>query len=69
MRKRVRQECPLNPLFFAFVIADVEGEMKKGQVDGELIGKDRIWTLAYANNLILLERMKHKTNIEGWKDT
>jgi len=41
-RKGVRQECPLKPLLFALVIADVEAEMKKGQIGGVLIGKNRI---------------------------
>jgi len=55
-RKGVRQGCPLNPLLFALVIADVEEKMKKGQVGGILIGKDRIWTLTYANDLVLLAK-------------
>jgi len=56
MRKGVRQECPLSPLLFALVIADVEEKMKKRQVDGVLIGKDKIWTLAYADDLVLLAK-------------
>jgi len=38
----VRQECSLSSLLFALVITDVEEEMKKGQVGGVLVGKDRI---------------------------
>jgi len=41
-RKGVRQRCPLSPLLFAVVIADVEEGMKKGQVGGVWIGKNRI---------------------------
>jgi len=36
--------------------------MKKGQVGGVLIGKHRIWMLAYADDLVLLEK-----NEEGIK--
>jgi len=41
-RKRVRQGSLLSPLLFALVIADVEEEMKKGQVGEVWIGKNRI---------------------------
>jgi len=34
----------------------MEEEMKKGQVCGILIGRNRIWTLAYADNLVLLAK-------------
>jgi len=45
-------------LFFALVITNVEEQMKKGQVGGVLIGKNRIWTLAYADDLVLLAKNK-----------
>jgi len=48
-------------LLFALVIADVEEEMKKGQV---WIRKNRIWTLAYADDLVLLAK-----NEESMKET
>jgi len=48
-RKGVRQGCPLSLLLFTLVIAYVEEEMKKEQVGGVLIGKNRIWTLTYAD--------------------
>jgi len=41
-------------LLFALVIADVEEEMKKGQVGGVWIGKNKMWTLSYADDLVLL---------------
>lgn len=54
--KGVRQGCPLSPLLFALVIADIEEEMKKGQIGGVLIGRERVWTLAYADDLVLLAK-------------
>ncbi|KMQ82105.1 rna-directed dna polymerase from mobile element jockey-like protein [Lasius niger] len=54
--KGVRQGCPLSPLLFSILIADVEEEMKKGQVGGVLVGKERIWTLAYADDLVILAK-------------
>jgi len=50
-------------LLFALVIADMEEEMKKGQVGEVWIGKNRIWTLTYAD-LILLAK-----NEESMKET
>jgi len=46
----------LSPLLFALVIADVEGEMKKRQVGKVLIEKDNMWTLAYADDMVLLAK-------------
>jgi len=63
-REAVRQGCPLSPLLFVLVIADVEEEMKKEKVGGALIEKNRIRTLAYADVLILLAK-----NEEGIKET
>jgi len=51
-------------LFFALIIANVEEEMKKGQVGRVWIGKNRIWTLAYVDDLILLAK-----NEESMKET
>jgi len=42
----------------------VEEEMKKGQVGGVLIGKNRIWILAYVDDLVLLAK-----NEESMKET
>jgi len=51
-------------LLFILVIADVEEKMKKGQVRGVWIEKNRIWTLAYADDLVLLAK-----NEESMKET
>lgn len=53
--KGVRQGCPLS-LVFTLLTADVEDEMKKGQIDGVQIGKKRFWTLAYADDLVMLAK-------------
>jgi len=51
-------------LLFALVIANVEEEIKKEQVGGVWLGKNRIWTLAYADDLVLLAK-----NEESMKET
>jgi len=68
--KGVRQGCPLSPLLFVLVITDVEEKMKKRQTSGILIGKDRIWTLTYADDLVLLAKNVkecRKNNEEAYK--
>lgn len=54
--KGVRQSCPLNPLLFLIFISDLEEEMARGLVGGMRIGQGRIWTLAYADDVVLLAR-------------
>jgi len=49
-------------LLFTLVITDVAEKMKKGdKVDGVLIRKNRIWTLAYADDLVLLAKNEEST--------
>lgn len=61
--KGVRQGCPLSSSLFSILIADIEEELKKGRTGGVLIGKRRIWSLAYADDLVLLAK-----NEEGIKE-
>lgn len=50
----VRQGCPLSPTLFNIYIADLEEEMKKERVGSIVIGKAKIWTLSYADDIALL---------------
>lgn len=61
--KGVRQECPLSSGLFSILIADVEKELKKDRTGEVLIGKRRIWSLAYADDSVLLAK-----NEEGIKE-
>lgn len=53
----LRQGCPLSPILFTLLIADVEEEMKKSQIGGVRIGDEKIWTLAYADNLVIMAKV------------
>jgi hypothetical protein len=50
----VRQGCPLSPLLFNIVIADLEEKMGKVKWGGIKMGDRRIYTLAYADDIVLL---------------
>lgn len=50
----VRQECPLSPLLFNLLIADIEKEMGKVKWGGVKVGKSKIYTLAYADDVVLM---------------
>lgn len=52
--KEVRQGCPLSPLLFAMVLADIEKFPKGRQSGGILIGNKRIFSLAYADDIVIL---------------
>lgn len=50
----MRQGCPLSPLLFNLVIADLEEKMGKVRWGGVKLGRERVYTLAYADDVVLL---------------
>lgn len=58
MARGVRQGCPLSPTLFNLLIADMEEEMGKVKRGGVKIGDRRIYTLAYADDIVLLAEEK-----------
>lgn len=50
----VRQGCPLSPLLFNLLVADLEEEMGKVKWEGIMLGGERVYTLAYADDMVLL---------------
>lgn len=50
----VRQGCPISPLLFNLLTADLEEEMGKIKWGGVKIGKERIYTLSYADDIVLM---------------
>ena len=52
--KRVRQGCPLSPTLFNVYIADLEREMRKVNERGVRIGREKVWTITYADDIVLV---------------
>lgn len=47
----VRQGCPLSPTLFIAYIADLEQTLKNAQDGGTVVGKQKYWSLAYADDV------------------
>jgi len=64
--KGVRQGCVLSPILFNLYIADLDRYLAKRNVGGISVGKERIWSLAYADDIVLLA--KNKTALQDMMD-
>ena len=54
----VRQGDPLSPSLFTLYLADIEETMAKAQDGGLIIGGKKFWTLAYADDVVILAKDK-----------
>lgn len=50
----LRQGCPLSPMLFAAYIGDMEEMFEKAQAGGVVVGRMKVWSLAYADDVVLL---------------
>lgn len=50
----VRQGCPISSILFNTVFSDLETEMKKAQEAGIRIGKKKIWSISYADDVVIM---------------
>jgi len=57
----------LSPILFNLYIADLDRYLAKRNIGGISIGKERIWSLAYADDIVLLA--KNKTVLQDMMDT
>jgi len=50
----LRQGCPLSPLLFNLLIADIEEVRRRVKWGGVKIGEKKVYTLAYADDIVLM---------------
>ena len=50
----VRQGCPLSPTLFNIYVAGLEEELRKGQAGGIVVGERKVWSLTYADDIVLM---------------
>lgn len=55
-RKGVKQGCVLSPLLFNLYVAELDDYLRKRGVGGVALESDRIWLLAYANDMMLVAK-------------
>lgn len=54
--KEVRQGYVLSPLLFNLYIADMDKYMKRRGIGGIIIDNERLWSLAYADDMVLIAK-------------
>lgn len=52
--KRSVQGCSLSPILFNTFLSDLEENMNKVQEGGVVIGREKVWTIVYANDIVLI---------------
>lgn len=62
-QKEVRQGCPLSPTLFNIYIADLERTMRQGQDGGVVIDRRKIWTLGYADDIVLMAETQEELEL------
>ena len=66
-KKGVRQGCVLSPDLFSLYIADLDEALEKRNIGGIVLGMYRVWSLAYADDMVLLA--KNKEALDDMMDT
>jgi len=59
-RSRVRQGCPISPTLFNIFLMDLETEMRKEQLGGVVVGKEKVWSIIYADDIVLLAKSEQE---------
>ncbi|XP_033222827.1 uncharacterized protein LOC117176683 [Belonocnema kinseyi] len=56
----LRQGCPLNPLLFNILLADLEENLKEKEKGGTVLGNSELFSLAYADDVVPLQMMRRE---------
>jgi hypothetical protein len=58
--KGVRQGCPLSPLLFTIYVADVDEMLRKAQAGGVVVGREKVWSLAFADDMVIVAKSERE---------
>lgn len=51
----LRQGCPMSPTLFNIYVMDLK-ELEKGRSGGVVIGREKFWSIMYADDIVLLAK-------------
>jgi len=58
----LKQGCPLSPLLFSIYLTDLENTLKSGQSGGVVIGKHKVHSLSFADDVVLFAKNNKEMN-------
>jgi len=56
----VRQGCPMSPTLFNIYLMDLEAELRKEQTGGVVVGKEKVWSITYADDIVLVAKSEQE---------
>jgi len=56
----VRQGCPMSPTLFNIYLMDLESELRKEQEGGVVVGREKFWSITYADDIVLVAKSEQE---------
>jgi len=56
----VRQGCPMSPTLFNIYLMDLEAELRKKQEGSMVVGKEKFWSITYADDIVLVAKSEEE---------